>query len=396
MTTFRTSLVFIMTLLVGLTATHARCATAPAGASTAWATPAEVTSPTTSRDEVTRIQASTRKIVSPLGIDELVQVRIGGIDQWLSIRGKDRRNPILLFLHGGPGSPMMPEAYTFQTPWEDYFTVVQWDQRGAGKTYRANTELAMAPGMNVEGMTEDAAQVVEYLRQHYGKRKIFLLGHSWGTVLGVHLAQLHPNWFYAYISVGQVVNARRNEETGYAFALREATAHGNDSAVRELNAIAPYPGTEVTLDRVSVRSKWETYYGGMAYGRQDSQYEADAEELSPDYSQRDLEAIGPGTLFSLTHLLQPLLAVNFDHVTDFKCPVIVFTGKHDYTTSHELAEEWFTHIRAPSKRLVTFSDSAHMIMQEQPGRFLVHLVTDALPFAQKVGDAAPAEVVRDR
>jgi len=396
LTTFRKSLVFTLMLVVGFGSTNAFCATEPAAASTASAAPAEATSPTMSRDEVARILANTRKIVSPLGVDEMVKVRIGGIDQWLSIRGKNRHNPVLLFLHGGPGSPMMPEGYTFQTPWEDYFTVVQWDQRGAGKTYLANTEQAMAPGMTVEGMTDDAAQVVEYLRQRYGKRKIFLLGHSWGTVLGVHLARQHPDWFYAYISVGQVVNARRNEAIGYAFALREATAHGNEEAVRELKAIAPYPGTEVDIGRVSVRSKWETYYGGMAHGRRDSQYEADAERLSPDYSPQDLAAIGPGTLFSLTHLLQPLLAVDFDHVTDFKCPVIVYTGEHDYTTSHALAKEWFEHIQAPSKRLVTFSDSAHMIMQEQPGRFLVHLVTDALPFARKVGDAAPAEVVRDR
>jgi pimeloyl-ACP methyl ester carboxylesterase len=349
-----------------------------------------------SREEVTRILASNRKIVSSHGIDETIKVRIGGIDQWLSIRGKDQRNPILLFLHGGPASPAMPEDYTFQTPWEDYFTVVQWDQRGAGKTYAANAEEAMASGMTVDGMTEDAAQVVQYLRQHYGKQKIFLLGHSWGSVLGVHLAQLHPDWFYAYISVGQVVNGRRNEELGYAFALREAIAHNNDKAVRELQAIAPYPGTKLTLDNVGMRSKWEMYYGGLAYGRQDYQFEDDAESLSPDYSKADLAAIGKGSLFSLGYLLKPLLAVDFDHVTHFGCPVIVFVGQHDYTTPHELAETWFEHLQAPSKRLVIFADSAHMIMQEQPGRFLVHLVTDALPLAQKAGDAAPAEIARDQ
>ncbi|MFC5742093.1 alpha/beta fold hydrolase [Dyella tabacisoli] len=349
-----------------------------------------------SRDEVTRILAGNRQIVSPRGIDETVKVRIGGIDQWLSIRGKDRRNPILLFLHGGPASPAMPESYTFQTPWEDYFTVVQWDQRGAGKTYAANTEQAMAPGMTVDGMTDDAAQVVQYLRQRYDKQKVFLLGHSWGTVLGVHLAQLHPDWFYAYISVGQVVNGHRNEELGYAFALHEATAQGNDKAVSELQAIAPYPGTKLTIDRVGVRSQWEMYYGGLAYGRHDFQFEGDAEELSPDYSKQDLDAIGKGSLFSLNHLLPALLSADFDHVTHFECPVIVYVGQHDYTTAHELTEKWFGDIHAPSKRLVMFADSAHMIMQEQPGRFLTHLVTDALPLAQKAGDAAPVEVTRDQ
>jgi pimeloyl-ACP methyl ester carboxylesterase len=387
---FRIPLVLLLALMAGVSA--AAPATDPAGASSATPPAKPVLM---SREDVTRILDSNRKINTPQGIDEVVKVRIGGIDQWLSIRGKDRRNPILLFLHGGPASPAMPEAYTFQTPWEDYFTVVQWDQRGAGKTYAANTEQAMAPGMTVDGMTDDAAQVVQYLRQRYNKQKIFLMGHSWGTVLGVHLVQQHPEWFYAYISVGQVVNGRRNEEVGYAFALREAMAHGNDVAVRELKAMAPYPGNSLTLDRIGTRSKWEMYYGGLAYGRQDYQFEDDAESLSPDYSKADLAAIGKGSLFSLDHLLQPLLAVDFDKVTHFDCPVIVYVGQHDYTTAHELTEKWFDDIQAPSKRLVSFADSAHMMMQEQPGRFLVHLVSDALPLAQKVGDAAPAEVTRD-
>ncbi|MBM7131243.1 alpha/beta hydrolase [Dyella mobilis] len=381
--------------MTGGTSLAAVSATAPAGASSTAAS-AQSKTPMMSRDDVTRILDSNRKIVSPQGIDEKIKVRIGGIDQWLSIRGKDRRNPILLFLHGGPASPAMPEAYTFQTPWEDYFTVVQWDQRGAGKTYRANTEEAMAPGMSIDGMTNDAAEVVQYLRQRYGKSKIFLLGHSWGTVLGVTLAQRHPDWFYAYISVGQVVNGRHNEEAGYAFALQHAKAEGNAEAVRELESIAPYPGNSIGLKAIGIRSKWEMYYGALAYGRHDYKFEDDAEELSPDYSEEDLDAIGKGAVFSFKYLAKPLLAVDFDNVTHFGCPVIVFVGQHDYTTSYELTEQWFAKIQAPSKHLVVFADSAHMIMQDQPGRFLVHLVTDALPLAQKAGDAAPAEVARDQ
>jgi pimeloyl-ACP methyl ester carboxylesterase len=369
----------------------------PAAASSA-ASPTPAIKPRMiSRDEVTRIIDNSRRIVSPLGVDERIKLRIGGIDQWLSIRGHDRRNPILLFLHGGPASVTMAVGYTFQSPWEDYFTVVQWDQRGAGKTYAANTEQQMSPGMTIAGMTDDAAQVVQYLRRHYGKRKIFLLGHSWGTVLGTRLAQQHPDWFYAYIGVGQVVNVRKNEEIGFAFALREAKADHNDKAVSELESLAPYPGSApLTLDRMATRTNWEAYYGGLAYGRKDFSFYADAEDLSPDYSQAELDAIGKGSGYSLKYLLQPLLDVNFEDVTRFGCPVILFVGQHDYTTSHELAEQWFDRIQAPSKHLVLFADSAHMIMQEQPGRFLMHLVTDALPLAQKAGDVAPAEIVRGK
>jgi pimeloyl-ACP methyl ester carboxylesterase len=246
-------------------------------------------------------------------------------------------------------------------------------------------------------MTEDASQVVEYLRKTYGKRKIFLMGHSWGTVLGVRLVQRHPDWFYAYIGVGQVVNVRRNEASGYAFALQEARAHGIATAVDELESIAPYPGKgDLAIGRVAVRSRWEAYYGGLAYGRTSYGFDADAEALSPDYSPRELKAIGEGSAFSLGRLLTPLLGVDFDRTTRFECPVILFMGRRDQTTSFELAEHWFQQLQAPSKRLVVFADSAHMVMQEQPGRFLVHLVTDVLPFAQQAGDAAPGEVVRDR
>lgn len=251
--------------------------------------------------------------------------------------------------------------------------------------------------MSIAGMTDDAAQVVEYLRQRFHKRKIFVMGHSWGSVLGVELAQRHPDWFYAYVSVGQVVNMRRNEEDGYAFAVREAKAHGNAAAVRELDAIAPYPGPkDITLDQIGVRDKWEMYYGGLAWGRQDYQFAADTWDLSPDYGESDVRAIGKGSVFSLKHLLKPLLSVDFDHTTRFGCPVVMFVGAHDNTTSHTLAEQWFDTLQAPSKRLVVFADSAHMIMLEQPGRFLVHLVDDVLPYAKTTGDAAPAEVERDR
>lgn len=393
MTTLRTSALFMLALAVGVTAPRAFADAAPQATQGA---PAPDKSQLMSRDEVTRILASNRKITTSQGIEETIKVRINGTDQWLSIRGKDRRNPILLFLHGGPAAPAMPEAYTFQTPWEDYFTVVQWDQRGAGKTYLANSEEAMAPGMTVQGMTDDAAQVVQYLREHYNKQKIFILGHSWGTVLGVNLAQQHPDWFYAYISVGQVVNGRRNEEVGYNFALTQARAEGNAKAVAELEAMGPYPGNKLTLDRLGVRSKWEMYYGGLAWGRRDYQFDVDAEELSPDYSKQDLAAIDKGSLFTLNHLMDPLLAVNFDHTTHFNCPIIVFVGAHDYTTAHELTEKWFDDIQAPSKHFVSFADSAHMVMQEQPGRFLSHLVSDALPLAQKAGDVAPMEVERSK
>jgi proline iminopeptidase len=347
-----------------------------------------------SQQQARDIIADSRKIVTPNGIDTLIKVQINGTEQWLSIRGKDKRNPILLFVHGGPASPDMPLAYTFQTPWEDYFTVVQWDQRGAGKTYAANDPKTIAPTLTIDQMTDDAEAVVRYLQQTYHKRKIFLLGHSWGSVLGVRLAQRHPDWFYAYIGVGQVVNVQQNETIGYRFALDQAKADNNAQAVADLTRLAPYPGKtgSLDIDRIGTQRRWLSYYGGLAYGRTSFAFDANAEELAPEYSDKDLDAIGDGSLLTLNHLLKPLSAIDLSHDTHFDCPILLFTGRHDYAVSHELAARWFANLSAPYKRLVWFEDSAHMVMQEQPGRFLVHLVDDARPFAVQAGDVAPDEV----
>src|ERR1700689_4728135 len=175
------------------------------------------------------------------GISELKTVDIGGIKQWISIRGNNPANPILLFIHGGPGSPMMPESWVFQRPWEDFFTVVQWDQRGSGKTFSASGRQP-DKSMTLEQMQADAEQLIDLLRQSYGKKKIFLVAHSFGSVLGVRVAQHRPDALYAYIGIGQVVNAVQNETVGYQETLAQAESVGNQTAIEELKAIAPYPG----------------------------------------------------------------------------------------------------------------------------------------------------------
>jgi pimeloyl-ACP methyl ester carboxylesterase len=344
------------------------------------------------RAEVTGILAAVRKVVTPNGIDELRPLAINGINQWVSIRGKDRRNPILLVLHGGPGSPTMPAAYTFQTPWEDYFTVVEWDQRGAGKTYAANELAAVAPTMTMPQMTSDADSLIAYLRARFNKQRIFLLGHSWGSALGVAVAQQHPDWLYAYVGVGQIVDMRRSETEGYEFALREARAHHDTVGQRELASIAPYPGAVGTMTepRLDLSHKWLMTYGGLTYGRSDFEYDANAWRLSPDYTARDLATVDSGSMLSLNRLLPTLDTLSYEHVTNFRCPVFLFLGRHDYAVSHTVAAEWFTRIHAPTKKLVWFENSAHMAMQEEPGRFLYHLLTDVRPIAVLAGDGSGA------
>ncbi len=346
------------------------------------------------RDDARAIVAQSRKILSPHGVEELRQVDIGGIRQWISVRGNDRRNPILLYLHGGPGSVEMVESYGYQRPWEDFFTVVQWDQRGAGKTFSSNTPEAMAPRMSIEGMVADAEDMIRYLRKTYGKEKIFVLGHSWGSIVGQEIARRHPEWLHAYLGAGQIADMAESEAIGYQWALGRARAEGNLQAVRELEALAPYPGPagQLTIERISAQRKWNMYYGGLGWGRTEFKPFDDARKLSPDYSDEELKAIDKGGLYSLGYLMPEMEKVDFGKNTRFGCPMFIFNGRHDYTTSFEVAQRWFDTLDAPVKKLFWFENSAHMMMQEQPGLFLMHLVNDVRPLAVRAGDAPPDEV----
>jgi len=336
-----------------------------------------------SRATATAIIADAGKITSPRGVEELLQIPIGGTQQWISVRGRDRRNPMLLMIHGGPASPEMPTSWWFQQDWEDFFTVVQWDQRGSGKSYRANDPVAIAPTLSLERITADAAEVVQFLRTRYGKDKIFVLGHSWGSVVGLNLARQHPQGLYAYVGVGQIISGRENERMGYQLTLQEARRRGNAQAVSELTALAPYPGAgdSLSLSKLGTERKWSVAFGGLTYGRMELHYYLDLAELSPDYSDADLDAIDSGSHLSLAPLWAEVMRFDMTGVTRWRCPIILFVGRYDTTTPSQVAAEWLRHVRAPASKLVWFENSAHMMMVEEPGEFLLHLVRDVRPLA---------------
>jgi pimeloyl-ACP methyl ester carboxylesterase len=128
------------------------------------------------------------------------------------------------------------------------------------------------------------------------------------------------------------------------------------------------------------------FFGGVVNGRQDQSFEDGVSMITPAYSQHDLDAADEGGMLSITHLIRPLLHVDYTTVTNFTCPVFVFAGRHDYATSHDLAYQWFTKVKAPTKHFVWFENSGHLIPEEEPERFLYHLVTDVRPLALKEGD----------
>ena len=152
-----------------------------------------------------------RAIVTADGISEQGLVPIGGIPQWISVRGRHKSNPLLLFLHGGPAFTVSPVSFYYMRDWEEQFTVVQWDQRGAGKTYAASDPEKIKDTMTVDRIVADAEELIGYLRQKYGKDRIVLMAHSFGTLLGLKLAQRHPDWFFAYVGMGQFTDALQSE-----------------------------------------------------------------------------------------------------------------------------------------------------------------------------------------
>lgn len=344
-----------------------------------------------SRAEATRLIADLRRIVTPEGVERSETVKIGGIEQWVTIRGVDKRNPVLLMLHGGPGFVEMPYSWYFQRGWEDYFTVVQWDQRGAGKTYLLNDPAKLEPTMTRERLVEDTEEMVAWLRKEFGKDKIFLLGHSWGSVLGLELAQRRPQWLHAYIGLGQVTNSPESERRGLQFALERARRDGNAEALRELAAIEGYaqPGRPLAIEDLYVQRKWLGHYGGALRGLQGYDTVSAAVALAPEYSDAEIARIWEGNEFSEKRLLTEALQRDYSSVKRLDCPVILFNGRDDYNVSSELAAEWFGRLQAPSKQLVWFERSAHVMFTEEPGKTLVSLVRYARPIAERAGDVAP-------
>jgi pimeloyl-ACP methyl ester carboxylesterase len=325
-----------------------------------------------------------RKIVTPNGVEELIKIPVGDTEQWISVRGRNRANPILLMIHGGPASPEIPTSWAFQDGWEDFFTVVQWDQRGSGKSFLANDPQKVAPTLSLDRITEDAAEVVQYLRKKYQKDKVFVLGHSWGSLVGLSLAHRHPEIMYAYIGMGQVISGHANEKAGFEQTLSLAEKAGNAEAVKELKALAPYPELDgsVRLDELNAERKWSIFYGGLTYGRQSLDYYLNLAELSPAYTPEDVKAIDQGSEFSLGRLVPELLKFDYSATTQWKTPIVLFLGRHDLTTPSTVAAEWFGKIQAPKKKLVWFENSAHMMMVEEPGQMLLHLVQDVRPLAR--------------
>ena len=174
-------------------------------------------------------------------VNEAGYVAIGGIEQWVTIRGSSCANPVVLFLHGGPGNPLSPYAERIYADWERDFTLVQWDQRGAGRTFARNPP---PDALTIARMAEDGIALTLHLRTRLGQPKVILVAGSWGTVLGVHMARARPDLFHAYVGAGQMVDYRENQAASYRRLLTLARAAGDEATLAAIEAMGAPPWTD--------------------------------------------------------------------------------------------------------------------------------------------------------
>ena len=341
--------------------------------------------------------ATTYGVHDPEGIDELKSVKIGGVDQWLHIRGRNREIPVLLCLHGGPGFPMIGMMDAIQRPWEDYFTVISWDQRQTGKSYYpANDET---DPITIQKMIDDTEEVIAFILDDLDKKKLFLFGISWGTVLGMHMAARCPDYLYAYVGVGQIVNMMENERLLFERLLAHAKERADTDLVDKLKAISPYPDPGCPEQSLAESAKFLreklSDLAGEALMRHTPRNDMISiinldRLLSPHLTLTDLgHSIAGGEIAIMRppyYFGKEFMAVDLAKDLDcsFKVPVFFFTGAHDWQTLRVLSDKWFSQIDAPYKELLHFEESSHVVINEEPGKLLVALVNKVLPFAQDV------------
>lgn len=347
------------------------------------APPAADPPPADPYDPGRKVVADIGRIVTPNGVQETFEVTLGGARQMVNVRGADRANPILLFVHGGPGAVEMPTAWAFQRPWEDMFTVVQWDQRGAGRSFPLNDTAALAPTLTPDRYRDDAIELIELLTRRYGHKKVILLGHSWGSAVGLAVAARRPDLLHAYVGMGQIIDFRQGERAGYQWTLAKAKAEGNAQALRELSALEPYPGPgPFDIDKMTTERKWSVHYGALAAYRDNADFYFRSKRLSPEYTAADRQAWLDGSAFTIKTMFPQLAPISFTKLDRLDVPVVMLLGRHDFTTPSLIVATWMTRVRAPTKRVVWFEHSAHLPMIEEPGRMLAALLQEVRPLAK--------------
>lgn len=325
---------------------------------------------------------STPKIkngVSGKSLAELKNVNIGNTKQWILIRSENIDNPALLYLHGGPGTSMMALARKNTRELEKYFTIVNWDQRGAAKSFNAGKDES---SMNIERFVDDIIELTEYLIKRFNKSKIVLAGHSWGTSIGMLAVSKRPDLYCAYIGIGQVSDTSAGEVVSYDWTLEQAKLSDDKKAVENLIKIGRPPYTGNWKAKFLAERKLLAKFGGEYYGSKAGAFPAVFGSLifSTEYTFSDRINFLRGVMRSLDLLFPEFLRVNlFQRVPEVKIPIWFMLGRYDYEVPSTLAEKYFNELRAPSKNIFWFEKSAHLPNVEEREIFNRILIEKVVP-----------------
>jgi pimeloyl-ACP methyl ester carboxylesterase len=304
-------------------------------------------------------------------------VPLGGIDEWISIRGEDRSNPVLLVVHGGPGEAQWPQAEVYK-PWETVFTVVQWDQRGAGHTYGRYGEKT--PDVTLDRISKDGVELAEYLCRELGKREIIVLGHSWGSLVATRMVQMRPDLFAAYVGTGQAASWMAMINIQYDLLLAKARSDGSQATVKELEAIGrpgPTNGDHWSfLSKFNFRTLWAP---SDQEWLQHLRSQADKLKASEPEQFTNLEM---GMEFTGEHVLPDQIATNLPKTACYiRTAYFVIQGQGDVITPTQAAVDYFKCIKAPKKELILIPNAGHFAFMTASDKFLGALTTKVRPVA---------------
>jgi pimeloyl-ACP methyl ester carboxylesterase len=319
-------------------------------------------------------------------ISEKIRVDINGLEQGMFIQSRDATNPVLLYLHGGLPEYFLTEKYP--TGLEEYFTVVWWEQRGSGLSFRAGIS---PESVTVDQFISDTLEVTNYLRQRFGKEKIYLMGHSGGSFVGIQAAAQAPELYYAFIGVAQMSNQLKSEKLGYDYMLQQFKEQGNTRMVQKLEA-APVTLTEGTPDAyLALRDDAMHTLGiGTTHEMKSVLSGVVLPSLtSREYTLNEKVNLWRGKIASGASILwDKMMATELSQeVPELALPVYFFHGIYDYTCSYPLAKEYFEKLKAPMKGFYTFEHSAHSPLFEEPEKVQRILREDVLAGVNSLADA---------
>jgi pimeloyl-ACP methyl ester carboxylesterase len=291
-------------------------------------------------------------------VDEKGFVPIGGIEQWVTVKGDSCANPIILFLSGGPGNPLSPLSDSMYGAWAKDFILVQWDQRGAGMTYGRNPPAEDAT-LTIAQMRDDGAELAAYLAQRFGKRKVILWGSSWGSILGVHLAKAHPELFHAYLGTSQLVNFRENQAVSYGKLLARVRASDDAASLAVLEGVGTPPWTD-PRSFGKVRRVIRKYEAKVSTAPP-ATWQPAAEYTTPK-AQADYEAGEEYSFINFVGFKGDGMASTVDLPKlglDFKIPMFFVEGAQDLLATPDVAQRYYDSLTAPQKQLVVLAHAGH-------------------------------------